>query len=110
KLEGLDEDFPGLHHPHIRVTEGDTLILSRPERGLSVRAWSLGPGSITAAWDLKTGKRLWRRSVQGTEGLTGLSPDGRFGVAWDLTVRDTESGRLIGPLQREKPGGQSANH
>jgi WD40 repeat protein len=110
KPEGISDDFLGLFHPHICVTESDTLILSRADHGLSVRAWSLGPGSITAAWDLKTGKRLWRRSLEGTEGLTGLSADGRFGVAWDLTVRETESGRLIGPLQREKPGGQSANH
>src|SRR5262249_15614154 len=73
-------------------------------------AWPLGPGSITASWDLKTGKRLWRRSVDSAEALSGLSPDGRLGVAWDLTVRDTESGRLIGQLQRKKPGGQSVNH
>jgi WD40 repeat protein len=108
KLEGISEDFDGL--PHIHLADGDTLILKRTLRGLSVRAWSLGPGSVTAAWDLKTGKRLWRRSVEGTEGLRGLSPDGRFGVAWDLTVREPGSGRLIGPLQREKPGGQSATH
>jgi WD40 repeat protein len=110
KLEGLDEDFLGLKYPSMRLAGNDIVILSRDISALSVRAWSVGPGSVTAAWDLDTGKRLWRHSADGTEGLTGLSQDGRFGVAWDLTIREPENGRLIGPLQRDKPGGQSANH
>jgi WD40 repeat protein len=108
RLENLREGFGGLHRGPLYPCEGERLLLNRHQAALSVRAWSRGPGGVTAAWDLKTGKHLWLRVAKGTEGLSGLSADGRWGVAWDLSLREVETGRLVGRLAEKD--GQAANH
>ena len=108
KLENLPPEFRGLER--MTLCEGKKLILNVHRYALSVRAWSSGPGSVTAAWDLKTGKRLWLRSVEGIKGLSGLSPDGRLALDWDLKLRETESGRLLGRLAEKDNQGPAANH
>jgi WD40 repeat protein len=110
KLEGLQKHFAGMWGMDLCLCEGGKLILNGSRIGLSVRAWSHGPGGETAAWDLKTGKRLWLRSVERTDGLTGISPDGRLGVAWDLSLREPESGRKVGSLGGKDWGDRVANH
>jgi WD40 repeat protein len=104
KFENLSEDFAGRHR--MLLCEAGRLVLNRHN---SVRAWSHGPGGVTAAWDLKTGKRLWRRSVEGAAGLSGLSQDGSLGVAWDMTLREVESGQVLGRLTEKDGLEQVAN-
>jgi WD40 repeat protein len=108
QLERLSDDFAG--PGHLCLCDGDRLILSRHLAAVSVRVWPDGPGGVTAAWDLRTGKRLWRRTVEGAGALLGLSPDGREGVAWDLSLRQLESGRLVGPLGERDGRSQAKNH
>jgi WD40 repeat protein len=110
ELEGLRKHLKGMSGLDLCLCEGEKLILDGSRTGLTVRAWSAGPGGVTAAWDLKTGKRLWLRSVEGITGLTGLSPDGRLGVAWDLSLRELESGRQVGSLGDKDWGNRVANH
>jgi WD40 repeat protein len=110
KLEGVREDFGGMFGSSLYLCEGGKLILNANRVALSVRAWSHGPGSVTGAWDLKTGKRLWLRSVEGIEGLTGVSPDGLLAVAWNLSLREPASGRQLGSLGGKDWGNRVANH
>jgi WD40 repeat protein len=111
KLEGL-QDFEGLRGSDFCLCDDDRLILNHHTSAVSVRVWPGGPSGVTGAWDLKTGKRLWLRSVEsrGTEALTGLSPDGRLGVAWDLALREAQRGRLVGRLGEKDGQGQAVNH
>ena len=88
----------------------ERIVLNASLTALSVRAWGIGPGGKTAAWDTRTGKRLWQASFEGTQGLTGLSPDGRVGVGWDMTLRETDSGQVVGQLAKAGRGGRFANH
>jgi WD40 repeat protein len=108
RLENLPERLRGFRH--MVLPDSKKLILGAHLRGLSVRAWSSGPGSVTAAWDLETGKRQWVRTVEGIEGISGISPDGRWGVDWDLRLRELETGRLIGRLAEKDAQGPAANH
>jgi WD40 repeat protein len=92
------------------ITDDDGLVLNRPLVQIGARGWSSGPGSETVAWDTKTGKRLWQRKAEGTLGLTGISPDGRFGVAWDMSLQDIETGKVLGSLNKRSDRIQTANH
>jgi WD40 repeat protein len=107
-LENFPEEL--LARGGITYCDGKKLIRSAHRYTLSARAWSSGPGSVTAAWDLKTGKRLWLQSVKGTEGISGISSDGRFGVDWDLRLRELETGRLLGRLADKDAQGPAASH
>ena len=88
----------------------ERIILTASHNALSVRAWHIGPGGTTAAWDRKTGKLLWQQSFEGTQGLTGITRDGRLGVAWDMTLRETDTGQVVGQLFKPGAVGEFANH
>jgi hypothetical protein len=107
KLEKLPHQLTRIQRMHL--AEGKA-ILNAHLWGLTVRAWHLGPGSLTGAWDLATGKQHRRRTAPGTQALSGLSPDGRLGVDWDLRLREVESGRLLGRLAEKGEQGPAANH
>ncbi len=108
KLENMPDLFWGLHG--MKLCDRGRLLLNGGHKGLSVRAWSLGPGGVTGAWDTATGKRLWLRTAEGVEGLIGLSPDGRLGVDWNLSLREVQSGRFVGALGETDGRSKATNH
>jgi WD40 repeat protein len=98
-LYGLPVEVPGIDG--MTISDENKLVINQCDPGSftpNTRLALPAPGGVTAEWDIKTGKRLWFRTLEGEAAYLALSPDGRQGVDWALNLREAKSGRLVSHL------------
>ena len=113
-LRRCKQENLAIENPEIRsmtVCESGKLVIIQYDEGVvNLALFVSRPAGVMAAWDLETGKCRWRRNVEEGETLSGLSPDGRIGIDWFMSLREVESGSLISRLKAGEKRTSTGTH